>query len=198
MNSLYKKKLLTISDKMIRRIASFDAVAFEELYNQTSGAVFGLSMSLLANASDAEDVVQETYISIYNNASKYKGKGKAMAWIFTIARNHSLMKLRDRKKRSHVNLDDVYDIATDNNIEQEIYNEDIVNLLLKTLKEDERQIVIMHAMSSMKHKDIAEIMSMPLSTVLSKYKRSLEKLREVMEVNEYEKQRNWENNIWEF
>ena len=187
MNSLYKKKLLTISDKMIRRVANYDTEAFEELYNQTSGAVFGLSMSLLANRSDAEDVVQETYISIYNNASNYKGKGKAMAWIFTIARNHSLMKLRDIKKRSHVNLDDVYDLSIENNIEEDIYNEDIVNLLLKTLKEDERQIVIMHAMSSMKHKEIAEIMDMPLSTVLSKYKRSLEKLKRVMEVNEYEK-----------
>lgn len=187
MNSLYKKQLLTISDKMIRRVANYDTEAFEELYNQTSGAVFGLSMSLLANRSDAEDVVQETYISIYNNASNYKGKGKAMAWIFTIARNHSLMKLRDIKKRSHVNLDDVYDLSIENNIEEDIYNEDIVNLLLKTLKEDERQIIIMHAMSSMKHKEIAEIMDMPLSTVLSKYKRSLEKLKRVMEVNEFEK-----------
>ena len=45
----------------------------------------------------------------------------------------------------------------------------------------------MHAMSNIKHKDIAEIMDIPLSTVLSKYRRSLQKLRNIMEVNEYEK-----------
>jgi RNA polymerase sigma-70 factor (ECF subfamily) len=181
------KKLLVVPDKVIHSIAKYDKKAFEQLYNQTSGAVFGLAMSILANQSDADDVVQETYISVYNNASKYKGKGKAMAWIFTIARNHALMKIRDRQKRSHINLDDVYDVGVENNLEDDLHKEQLVDILLKTLKEDERQIVIMHAMSNMKHKEIAEIMDMPLSTVLSKYKRSLQKLRNVMEVNEYEK-----------
>lgn len=181
------KKLLIIPDKVIYKIAKYDKDAFEKLYNDTSGAVFGLAMSILANQTDAEDVVQETYISVYNNAAKYKGKGKAMAWIFTIARNHALMKIRDRQKQSHVNLDDVYDVGKENNIEDDLHKEQLVDVLLTTLKEDERQIVIMHAMSNMKHKDIAKIMNMPLSTVLSKYKRSLKKLRNEMEVNEYEK-----------
>lgn len=183
----YSGKLLFVDDKIMKRIANYDTSAFEELYNNTSGAVFGLAMSILANQSDADDVVQETYISIYNNASNYKGRGKAMAWIFTIARNHALMKIRDRQKRSHVDLDDIYNIGSGNNVEEEYHKEQLVDVLLRILKEDERQIVVMHAMSGMKHKDIAKIMGMPLSTVLSKYKRSLEKLRKEMEVNEYER-----------
>lgn len=187
MDSRHNKKILKVSDKLIKKVANYDASAFEDLYNQTSGAVFGLAMSILANQTDAEDIVQDTFISIYENAEKYKGNGKAMAWIFTIARNHSLMKIRERQKRNHINLDDVYDVGIENNIEQEIHNEKLVKLLLEVLKEDERQIVIMHAMSNIKHKDIAEIMGLPLSTVLSKYKRSLKKLKTEMEVNEYEK-----------
>jgi RNA polymerase sigma-70 factor (ECF subfamily) len=187
MGNAYNRKLLYIDDKVIKKIAKYDSSAFEELYNKSSGAVFGLAMSILANQSDADDVVQETFISIYNNASKYKGKGKAMAWIFTIARNHALMKIRDRQKRSHIDLNQVYDVGVDDNIEDKIHKEQLVDVLLRVLKEDERQIVVMHAMSNMKHKEIANIMDMPLSTVLSKYKRSLEKLRKEMEVNEYEK-----------
>ncbi len=183
----YNKKLLFVDDKTIKRIAKYDNEEFEKLYNETSGAVFGIAMSILANQSDADDVVQETYISIYNNASNYRGKGKAMAWIFTIARNHALMKIRDKKTRAHVDLDEVYDIGVDSNTEEQMHKEQLVDVLLKTLKEDERQIVVMHSMSNLKHKDIAKVLDLPLSTVLSKYKRALLKLKNVMEVNEYER-----------
>lgn len=183
----YNRKHLVIDDRLIKQVAKNDSVAFEKLYNLSSGAVFGLAMTIVGNQADADDVVQETFISIYNNASKYKDKGKAMAWIFTIARNHALMKIREKKKHAHVDLEEVYNIGEENTIEQDIYKENLTLVLLNTLKEDERQIVVMHAMSNIRHVDIASIMGIPLSTVLSKYKRSLEKLRKQLEVNEYEK-----------
>ncbi len=176
-----------ISDRLIKKVSNNNVSSFEELYNLSSSAVFGLAYSIVGNKADAEDVVQDVFISIYEKAHQYKGGNKAMAWIFTITRNHSLMKIRDRQKRNHVNLDDVYDVGVDNNIENEMYNENIVNMILNTLSEDERQIVIMHAMSNIKHKDIANTMGIPLSTVLSKYKRALAKLKNELEVNGYEK-----------
>jgi len=186
MSVKYKRKELKISDKLMKKIANFDPIAFEELYNKASGAVFGLAMSLVANQTDAEDIVQETFLTIYKKAKDYNAQGKAMAWIFTITRNHSLMKLRERSKNAHTNLDDIYDIGSDEDIINETYTENLVNLLLKTLKADERQIVVMHSMSNMKHKDIADVLDIPISTVISKYNRSLKKLKAEMEVNEYE------------
>lgn len=50
--------------------------------------------------------------------------------------------------------------------------------VLQTLAEDERQIVVLHTVSGLKHREIAEFLKMPLSTVLSKYNRSLKKLNE--------------------
>ena len=187
MNSKYNKETLHISDKLMKRVSTYDARAFEQLYNQASGAVFGLAMSILGNQTDAEDVVQNTFISIYEKIQSYKPQGKAMAWIFTITRNHAYMLLRTKEKHSYVDLDDLHDVGTDSTVVEDTYKENITELLLSELKEDERQIVTMHAMSNMKHKEIAKVMDMPLSTVLSKYRRSLEKLRKVMEVNEYEK-----------
>jgi len=186
MKPVYDRSLLKVSDRLMKQVAKYDSIAFEQLYNQSSGAVFGLAMSILGHQADAEDVVQETFISIYNKASTYKGKGKGMAWIFTITRNHALMKIRERNKHSHIDLDEVHNVGNENTIEEDIHKETLVKVLLNTLKEDERQIVVMHAMSNMKHKDIAQVMNLPLSTVLSKYKRSLDKLRLRMEVNEYE------------
>jgi len=186
MHSNYNKETLNISDKLMKRVSNYDARAFEQLYNQASGAVFGLAMSIVGNQADAEDIVQNTFISIYEKISSYKPQGKAMAWIFTITRNHAYMLLRNKEKHTHIDLDDLYDIGTDNTVVEDTYKENITKLLLSELKDDERQIVTMHAMSNIKHKDIAKIMDMPLSTVLSKYRRSLEKLRNVLEVNEYE------------
>lgn len=186
MKQPYSRKRLKISDKLMARIAKYDVDAFEELYNQSSGAVYGLAMSIVANTQDADDVVQDTYITIYNKIDQYQPNGKAMAWIFTIARNTALMVIRQRKKHQHINLDDVYDVGVESTIEDDVYNEDLVEILLDELKEDERQIVVMHAMSNIKHKDIAKQLDIPLSTVLSKYRRSMQKLKKVMEVNGYE------------
>ncbi|QMS85293.1 RNA polymerase sigma factor [Candidatus Xianfuyuplasma coldseepsis] len=186
MNSKYSKKDLKISDKLIQRVAQYDAIAFEELYEQASGAVFGLAMSILGNYDDASDVVQSTFISIYEHAKDYRPNKKAMAWIFTIARNHAYSILRQQKKHQHVNLDDVYDIGEESTVEDDVYKENLVTKLLHILNEDDRQIVVMHAMSNMKHKDIAKTLNLPLSTVLSKYRRALKKLQQHLEVNDDE------------
>lgn len=184
-----KPKYITpkVSDRMIKKVANHNVECFEELYRLSSAAVFGLAVSIVGNRVDAEDVVQEVYINIYDKANQYQGGNKAMAWIFTITRNQSLMKIRDRNKRKHVNLDDVYDVGIDNNIEDEMYNENLINKILEILKEDERQIVVMHSMSNIKHKEIAVLMKLPLSTVLSKYNRALKKLKKELVVNGYEK-----------
>lgn len=184
-----KPKYITpkVSDRMIKKVANHNVECFEELYRLSSAAVFGLAVSIVGNQVDAEDVVQEVYINIYDKANQYQGGNKAMAWIFTITRNQSLMKIRDRNKRKHVNLDDVYDVGIDNNIEDEMYNENLINKILEILNEDERQIVVMHSMSNIKHKEIAVLMKLPLSTVLSKYNRALKKLKKELVVNGYEK-----------
>lgn len=176
-----------IKDSLIKRISKSDVEAFKELYRLANPAVFGLALSLLGNRSDADDVSQEVFTTVFQKANQYKGGGKAMAWLFTITRNYSLMKIRDNKKRSHYNLDDLYDIGVENKIEQRIHYEDLVIKLLSILKEDDKQIVIMHSMSNMKHKEIAKFMNMPLSTVLSKYKRAMKKMKDEMEVKGYEK-----------
>jgi RNA polymerase sigma-70 factor (ECF subfamily) len=184
-----KKKYISpkISDNLIKKIAAHNAESFERLYMLSSSAVYGLAYSIVGNQVDAEDVVQDVYLSVYEKAHQYKGGGKAMAWIFTITRNHALMIIRDRNKRQHVNLDDVYDVGIDHNIEEKIYNDKLIKVILETLNEDERQIVIMHSMSNIKHKEIADILEMPLSTVLSKYNRALKKLKKELVVNGYEK-----------
>ena len=170
-------------DKCIARIARGDSEAMRELYDRAAAAVYGLALSILKNQADAEDVLQDCFLKIYGAAPSYKSQGKPMAWIFTITRNLSMQCLREKSKTADIPQEDWEEYIGSN---ENVTSEDRIVLteLLETLSDDERQIVVMHAVSGMKHKEIAGIMEMPLSTVLSKYKRSLEKLKNKLIVYE--------------
>jgi DNA-directed RNA polymerase specialized sigma24 family protein len=85
-------------DFYINRIGNNDKNALAELYHMTSAAVYGFALSILKNTQDAEDVLHDTYLRIYATAAGYKSMKKPLAWILTITRNLSLMKIRDGKK----------------------------------------------------------------------------------------------------
>lgn len=171
------RKIPHISDELILNIAKGDQDSFRKLYEETSSLVFGYALSILKDKQNAEDVMQDTFLKVYSNAGSYTAKGKPMAWILTIARNLSLMKFRGKV---HEDIDDdqyhtAYDVP---HIHSE--NKMLVDYLLNKLSEEEREIVMLHAMSELKHREIADLMSLPLSTVLSKYNRAIAKLRSYM------------------
>lgn len=163
-------------ESLLIRAGAGDKEAFEELYKLTSHAVFGFALSILKNRHDAEDVMQDTFLKIRMAAHLYEPRKKPMAWILTITRNYCLMKLRSQKASSYLNYEDL-----ENNIDYSFAADTESRLVLEAafriLSEQERQIIMLHALSGLKHREIAAILKLPLSTVLSKYKRALEKLK---------------------
>lgn len=175
------KRLANIDEGLILRIANDDMAAFEELYRLTDQTVYAFILSILKNPHDAQDIMQDTYVKIRSAAHLYQKQGKPLAWIFTIARNLCLMKLRTAGKTSDTPLEDLTDseyLATSG----ETHSEDriVLQAALEILAEEEREIVILHAVSGLKHHEIAKSLGMPLSTVLSKYNRSLKKLKKYL------------------
>ena len=71
----------------IQKNAAGDKEALAALYEQTHAAVYGFALSILKNAQDAEDVLQDTYIQVWKAAENYVSAGKPLSWIFTITRN---------------------------------------------------------------------------------------------------------------
>lgn len=175
------KRLAHIDENLFDRIAQNDMNAFEELYRLTDKTVYAFVLSILKNPYDAQDIMQDTYVKIRSAAHLYKKQGKPLAWIFTIARNLCLMKLRTAKRTTDTSIDDIEDssfFATsgDSHAEDRI----VLNAALSILAQEEREIVILHAVSGLKHHEIAKSLGMPLSTVLSKYNRALKKLKKYM------------------
>lgn len=167
-------------DHYIGRIAQKDSSALADLYRDTNVAVYGFALSMLRNSHDAQDVMHDTYLRVYSSAQTYQSQGKPLAWILTITKNLCRMKLRERQKQADVSIESVdklfYQFPS-------LSAEDKITLhaCLNSLNDSERQIVMLYSLTGLKHRQIAEILSLPLSTVLSKYNRAIKKMRLLIE-----------------
>lgn len=166
-------------DELILQIAQGKPGALEQLYRQTASAVYGYALSILKDAAAAEDVMQDTFVNVMQSAVSYRPCGKAMAWILTITRNLALMRLR-KFENKNISFEEVLHAEDRRDHFAQSENRMVLSAVLEKLSGDERQIVMLHAISGLKHREIAEIMGIPQATVISKYNRALGKLRALM------------------
>jgi RNA polymerase sigma-70 factor (ECF subfamily) len=174
-----EKQKLNIDEAIFTRIAENDMAAFEEFYRLTERTVYAFVLSTVKNHDDALDVVQDTYLKIRAAAHLYQPMGKPMAWVFTIARNLSISKIRYRQKNDSI---EITDMENDLNFSYVNDQEDqlVLQTALKILSDEETEIILLHAISGFTHREIAKSLGMKLSTVLSKYHRGLKKLKKYL------------------
>ncbi|PKM48251.1 MAG: RNA polymerase sigma factor [Firmicutes bacterium HGW-Firmicutes-6] len=174
-----EKQKLNIDEAIFTRIAENDMAAFEEFYRLTERTVYAFVLSTVKNHDDALDVVQDTYLKIRAAAHLYQPMGKPMAWVFTIARNLSISKIRNRQKNDSI---EITDMENDLNFSYVSDQEDqlVLQTALKILSSEETEIILLHAISGFTHREIAKSLDMNLSTVLSKYHRGLKKLKKYL------------------
>ena len=165
-------------DGLLRLIAMGDNAAFEKLYAQTRRGVYAFLYTYFHNAADTEDALQSVYLKIKMNIVGYRAGTNARAWILQIAKNHALNELRRRKVET---ISDEMVAANAVDVLQDIENSSgITEVMQKVLSEDEQRIVTLHVLWDYKHREIAKMLDSPLGTVLSKYKRAIEKMRKAL------------------
>ena len=168
-------------EELLRQIALGSQQAFEELYRATDSAIYGYALSLMRNHHEAQDIMMDTYLKIRCAAHLYMPMGKPMAWILTITKNIARTKLRSAGRQ--IPLDDLEE--TTPSFDQDSEEAVALEQAMKVLGDQERQILILHAVTGLKHREIAEMLGMPLATVLSKYARSLKKLKKALEEDNF-------------
>ncbi|MCD8332508.1 MAG: RNA polymerase sigma factor [Oscillospiraceae bacterium] len=168
-------------DGWLKAMAQGDRSALEALYRKTSSAVYGFALSICRNAQDAEDVLQDTYLQALRGAESYRSQGKPMAWLLTITRNLCLMRLRERNKAVPTDQWPTVCAPQDGCTPEDRI---LLEHAMTALGDQERQVVMLHAVAGMKHREIAAVLELPLPTVLSKYSRALKKLRNAMKEDE--------------
>lgn len=163
-----------VLERFIVRIAAGEQEALVQLYQQTRTAVYGFALSITKHGTDAEDVLQDTYLQVWQGAEGYRAQGRPIAWMMTIVRNLALDRLRERARTAELPPEDWWPEDS-----SALTQEDRLTLeaLLQLLPNEDRQIVTLHAVAGLKHREIAALLKLPLSTVLSKYNRSMKKLQ---------------------
>ena len=97
---------MNIETELIKQISQGDKIAFKELYALFSNKVYATALHYLQNIPDAEEVTQNVFLSIFNNASSFKGNSSVSTWIYRISVNASLNFLKSQKRRTLLFFDD--------------------------------------------------------------------------------------------
>lgn len=165
-----------VLETLLGEIAAGNREAMAQLYRRARTAVYGLALSYVKNAQDAQDLTQDTFVRVWDAAPQYRPQGSPMGWVLTIARNLSLMKLREGQRKGELEEEQWNAIPAQ---APGISHEDrlLVQNALAALEEQERRIVVLHAVTGLKHREVAALLELPLATVLSKYHRGLKKLK---------------------
>ena len=172
-------------EELIRAVGQGDREAFYRLYQDTARPLYSYILSLTKSIHEAEDIMQEVFLTVWTKAAVYVPQGKPLAWMFTIARNLCYMRFRERKNQADVGLEEWEsreEGACWEPLEQAAERRVLLDALAR-IGSQERQIILLHAAAGMKHKEVAKVLEMPLSTELSKYNRSMKKLQGILEEN---------------
>jgi RNA polymerase sigma-70 factor (ECF subfamily) len=174
-------------EKAVIRLRQGDSNALAEIYEITSRGVFTFVLPILHDYQLAEDVMQQTFVTAYENIQSYQPGTNARNWLLTIAKNMALTEIKKRKREVS------YDFDQDNHPDGVYFLGNIdsptIALANKVLAEDEFNIVIMYAVGEYKHREIAEFLHMPLGTVTWKYNNALKKMRKALEENQTQYER---------
>jgi len=167
--------------KAMSLLQSGDIHSLETIYQLMRKGVFTFVLPIVHSYETAEDITQDTFVKIYEQISKFDKKKNPVNWILTISKNLALTKVvKDSKEiptdfQEPINGNKVYVVEYKN------FDTPFIDLANEILSPSEFQIVTMFAIAEYKHREIAEILNLPLGTVTWKYNNAIKKLKEAAE-----------------
>ena len=168
-------------DKLIEELQSGNEKAFERIYELYSQSTYGIIYSIIKDTSISEEVLQDVFIKIWNNASSYNPKkGRFFTWVLNIARNASIDKIRSKdfkNKRLNLKSDNFVDILESKS--NTIGKMDAIGLqkYIDILGPTCRKLIDLLFFKGFTQKETSEELEMPLGTVKTKNRVCLDKLR---------------------
>lgn len=177
---------------LIDRVGLRDEAALRLLYDRASPKLFGLAMRVLRQREWAEDVLQETFLTIWRAAGDYRSSlSPPMAWMGLIVRSRALDLLRRRTAdRAHLTqeFDDVLGDTLASQAPNPMDNADAseqawaMHQCLHQLEARQREVVSLAYLRELSHGELAEQLGLPLGTVKTWIRRGLEKIRACMKL----------------
>jgi RNA polymerase sigma-70 factor (ECF subfamily) len=174
-----KTKITLSEPELVHAILEKDKNGAEALYDMYSSSLYGVIFRIVKHQEIAEDLLQDTFIRIWNSFSSYdSSKGRLFTWMVNVARNIAIDKTRSKEFRNSTKTEDIENnvLIVDKQINTEI-NPEIIGLkdLIEKLK-PEHKIVYFEGFT---HVEVAEKLDIPLGTVKTRLRNAIITLRKV-------------------
>jgi RNA polymerase sigma factor (sigma-70 family) len=175
--------LRTITDNPTNILAlckKGDARAFQHLYQSYAKAMYSICVRMCGNTADADDVLQEAFVQIYNHLHAVENDHSLTAWIKRIVVNQCISFLR-KKKVSFLSFED-RDVVEEPGLDEQFHAAQVAQVkeAINQLPEGYRTVLNLYIFESYTHKEIGELLGISESTVKTQYMRSKNRVREFL------------------
>lgn len=167
---------------LVERCKAGELGAFEELYRQHAGRLFGLASRMLGNQADAEDLLQEIFLLAHRKLDGFRGESALGTWLYRLAMNQCLDYLRSRQARSNQVTDPIddepgsYEPGRRGLAEQAVSKMDLERALAR-LPEGCRAAFVLHDVEGLEHREVADVLGIAEGTSKSQVHKARLKLR---------------------
>jgi len=169
--------------ELVSLLINRDNQAFAYLYDNYSGALYGIILQILDNTELSNDVLQEVFINIWRKIESYDpSKGRLYTWMLNIARNASIDTLRSKSFQNSQKNQSFPENVDGLSVGTSQLNIDNIGLrkMLEKLKGDQRVLIDLAYFKGYTHEEIADIEGIPLGTVKTRIRTALQQLRNIL------------------
>lgn len=171
-------------ERLIGQVGLKDRRAFDALYSNTSAKLFGVALRILNNRAEAEEVLQEAFVKIWQNADRYAANGLSpMTWLITVTRNQAIDRIR-RRKLPQVGIDQAAELPdagpTPEQAAVASSERARIDGCLDQLETDRAEAVRGAYLDGLSYQELADRHDVPLNTMRTWLRRSLIRLKECL------------------
>jgi RNA polymerase sigma-70 factor, ECF subfamily len=175
----------SLTDALLRT-GKGDRSAFEAVYKATSAKLFGVCLRIFSDRNEAEEALQDAYITIWNRAASFEaGRASPISWLVTVTRNRAIDRLRAKGKAGLASLDEATDVADlTPSAEAQLValgDDKLLYGCIEGLDRRDAHFIKSAFIGGATYADLATREGEPLGTIKSRIRRALMKLRTCME-----------------
>jgi RNA polymerase sigma-70 factor (ECF subfamily) len=172
-------------EQLMLKVAEGNRAAFTALYERFSAPIYSLALKMLANDAEAQDLLQEVFLSIWNKAVTFRAeRGTAFAWVVSQARNRAIDRIRSRRRRGELvdahgpELEPSGSVVTSSAQNAELSERGRhVRSALEQLSDEQKQVLRMAYFEGLTQAEIAAKLAEPLGTIKARAHRGMIRLR---------------------
>jgi RNA polymerase sigma factor (sigma-70 family) len=181
MKGALNKPTPDLQKELIERCRQGDRKAQLELYGAFYRSMYNISLRIVRDTAEAEDIMQDSFLKAFNKLSEFRGEVSFGAWLKRIVINQSIDHIRKRSRWHEESLDEVNDYEASVADEELSYDEalyKLVNEEIGNLPDGYRLVLSLHLLEGYDYGEISDIMGLSASTVRSQYVRGRKRLAE--------------------